>query len=217
MEKAKSDAIATRGHELLLGASRNFCQNICMNTFISSLVIGVSILVAQAAPVLAGSPASAALKPQSADPLTLDCKSKAATTTFQLRSVGDEVVLTTIHHNGTKYMPIHEGVVVPNDIKYLKEKSTLLEKMGDRNEFRFPRAKCHTYGKGLMGCFGGDTKKFGDTEMTALSFNTAKMRQQAFDTEVEYTKVTLSVQISGYVPVQDLVMYYYDDECKFSF
>lgn len=157
--------------------------------------------------------------PGKAEPLKLEfrCVNSMPTSSFLLRTEGRELVLTTIHHNGTPYMPIHEGIVVPNDIPYLKSVAEHLIKMGDRNEFRFPLENCKVYGHGLMSCAGGEKKNFGGEEMEALNLYTSKITEEAFGQKFERYKVTLSVNISGFVPVQDIMNEFYGSECSFSF
>jgi hypothetical protein len=149
--------------------------------------------------------------------LNFSCMTSMPTTTFELRTVGDKVVLKTIHHNGVAFMPIHEGIVVPHDFSYLQSVSEHLTVMGDENEFRFPISKCEVYGKGLMSCHGGERKVFGEYEMDALELHTSKVTEEAYGRTFEKRKVTLSVNILGYAPVQDITNDFYGNECSFDF
>lgn len=141
------------------------------------------------------------------------CVNRFPQTSFILKTEGSEAVLTTIHHNGTKYMPIHEGVVVPNDISYLKDVANVLTLMGDRNEFRFPIAKCKIYGPGQMSCANGSSENFQGREMRAFYLHTSKITEQSLGRTFERLKVTFSVNVANFVPVQDLMMYYDTGEC----
>jgi hypothetical protein len=148
---------------------------------------------------------SMAMAKDSAKDLSFRCITTMPTTSFLLRTEGKEVVLTTIHHNGTPYMPIHEGIVVPHDFSYLQSVANHLTLMGDSNEFRFPKNKCQIYGHALMSCHGGERKVFNGEEMEALSLHTAKIKEAAFGETSEKIKVVLSVNVL------------YDGECKFDF
>ncbi len=149
--------------------------------------------------------------------ISLRCVTGMATTSFLLRTQGTDVVLTTVHHNGTGYMPIHEGIVVPNDMGFLSDKAKVLMQMGDRNEFRFPRARCKIFGPGLLTCSGGERKRFGDLEMEALSFVTGKVTQRDSGQSTDFVRVALSVNVIGHPPVMDIAMYYTESECRFQF
>lgn len=138
-------------------------------------------------------------------------------TSFLLRTENAEVILTTIHHNGTAFMPIHDGIIVPNDIRYLTEVASILTPMGDRNEFRFPIDKCKVYGPQQIGCSNGSSQKFGNHEMSALYLMTSKINEQAFGESFDQLKVTLSVYIRGFSPVQDITMLYSTNECAMNF
>lgn len=156
---------------------------------------------------LVGAPAQVELK----------CMQKFPTTTFLAKTEGNEVVLTVIHHNGTQYMPIHEGIIVPGDLNYMSEKAQLIMKMGDRQEFRFPLNKCKVYKNNIFSCSSGNTKKFQDIEVTATSFNSSLMTAQFLDSTTEYVKLSLNFNISGYVPRQEMTNNFYPSECQFNF
>ena len=158
---------------------------------------------------LAGTPA------RNADNPGFRCVNRMPTTSFILAIEGDEAVLTTIHHNGVQFMPIHDGVIVPNDLSYLNAKSTLLTKMGERNSFRFPLKNCRVYSSGLVNCFGGNRQTFAGTEMEALRVFTSRIRQESRGQMRETFKVTLEVHVLGFSPVQELSISYDDSECRF--
>ena len=145
------------------------------------------------------------------------CQSTMPTTSFLLKTVDDHVVLTTVHHNGTSYMPIHEGIIVPNDFSYLKSVADVLVKMGEHNEFKFPLKKCEIHGYGLISCRGGESKVINGKEFEALSFYTSKITEEALGNVFQKNKVVLSVYIDGFVPVQTITNDFYGDECQFNF
>lgn len=145
------------------------------------------------------------------------CVTSYPTTSFVLKTEGTEAVLKIIHHNGVKYMPIHEGIITPSDLNYLKQKSEVLTKMGDQTEFRFPLDRCKKYGEGIMSCSGGERKTVGGVEMEALSINTAKIQHQTYDYNFTMYQVTLAVKITDFNPVQDVTMKYDHSECRFEF
>ena len=171
---------------------------------ITKLLLGLILLTpvwGQAAPV----------QPTS---LSMKCVRKYPTTSFLVRTEGSEVILTTVHHNGTGYMPIHDGIIVPNDFPYLTEKSQLLTQMGDRNEFRFPINKCKIFDENMISCSSGETKKFNELEVTALSFHTSLIQTKAYGLTAEYVKVSVDLNINGYVPVQQISNDFYPSECE---
>jgi hypothetical protein len=129
------------------------------------------------------SPAALAQTPPA--PFSLQCSTSMPTTAFKLSLEGDQYLLQVRHLNGVAFMPIHEGVVVPHDFPLLQDKARLLEKMGEYTEFHFPARNCKTYGKGQLSCGDGETKKFGDTEMQALGFSTAKVHESTMGLELD--------------------------------
>ena len=143
------------------------------------------------------------------------CVNQMPTTSFLLNEKNGKMVLTMIHHNGVKFMPIHYGVIVPNDLPYLREKTSILTQMSDRVEFEFPKENCRKVEDEVLSCSSGSTLKFGGYEMEALRIATSKVTETTTLSKYELNKVTLSLHIHGYAPVQDLTIYYYGSECKF--
>lgn len=150
-------------------------------------------------------------------PIAFKCMTGFPTTTFKAETQGDQVVVEVVHHNGVKYMPVHRGIVVPGDFAYLEAKAKMLTKMGPKTVFRFPRERCKVYGKGQLSCPGSDTQVFDGTKMTAsdLSMSTGTDRTMGFSFD-RFT-VTLTLQIEGFVPVQEISMDYSDGECELGF
>ena len=146
-------------------------------------------------------------------PFALHCATDAPTTTFDLSEDKTDYVLSVRHVNGVAYMPIHEGVIVPNDFPYLEGKAAFLTKMGDRPQFRFPKSSCKAYAHGQLSCANGERKKFGDVEMQALNFYTAKVHEETLGMSLDSWKVTLSIWSPDFVPVADVTMIYGVNNC----
>jgi hypothetical protein len=145
---------------------------------------------------------------------SLQCSTDEPTTAFGLTLDGDQYLLRVRHFNGVEFMPIHEGVIVPHDLPLLRDEAQMLEKMGDYAEFHFPRANCKVYGKGQLSCGDGEKKKFGDTTMQAVGFDTTTVHESAFGQEFDSYKITLSIWVQDFVPVIDMTMNYSSRNCK---
>lgn len=149
--------------------------------------------------------------------LNFTCKTKPETTSFQLIDEGDTVLLKLRHVNGTGYMPIHEGIIVPNDIDYLREKAGLLTQMGAFPEFRFPKSKCRIYGPKLFICSQGERKKFGKLEMQGLHIMSQIQTNEFMDAVVKTIRIAFDVHIPGHPPVQQISMLYMPEDCDLNF
>jgi hypothetical protein len=147
--------------------------------------------------------------------LGFHCKTKQPTTSFALTEDGEDVVLKVTHHNGVGYMPIHEGIIVPNDIGYLKHKADVMTRLGPVQEFRFPKKKCIQYSPGVMACRSGERRDIDGMDVEALHFLTSKDTRQVFDEKVDYYRAELSLNIQGEPPVKEITMMYATDECVF--
>lgn len=112
-----------------------------------------------------------------AENIDLVCVSQFPTTSFVMQEVEGKVQVRVIHHNGTKYMPIWEGIIVPNDLSTLQNAAEVLPKLGDRLEFSWDRKFCNQ-DEGLISCSGGSIN---------LDINGMKVRPWALD---QYAKTT---------------------------
>ncbi len=82
----------------------------------------------------------------------LKCIAAMPTTTLLLVDAGETVQGQLIHHNGVEYMPIHSGVIVPNDLPILGRWATELKSLGPQQRFSFPKSKCTEHGGKVMKC-----------------------------------------------------------------
>lgn len=152
-------------------------------------------------------------KPLPAD-FSFRCVSTMPTTSFLGEAKGTNFELTVIHHNGTPYMPIHRGIVVPNDFRYLKEKADALTRMGDRQVFQFPLERCRLFAPTRFSCSGNQKQNFGGIEMEAMHFLTTRIVEESYEYTFERTRAELSLLVPG-MPVQEIPMEYYQGECRF--
>lgn len=162
------------------------------------------------------SPVSFAVTKAKSD-LRLQCISGMPTTSFFLRTEGDFAILKIMHHNGAQFMPIHEGVIVPNDFTFLKNKADLLTPMGNEIYFKYPLEKCKVYGPGVMSCSGGDRQTFNGIEIESLNFYTAKTHEETLGLSLDGWKATVSLYARYHGPVMDVSMNYAPQECQFNF
>ena len=149
--------------------------------------------------------------------ISLKCVTETPTTSFLARTEGNKVIVDMINSFGVDYMPIHDGVIVGHDLPYLSSVAKVLHKLGDHVEFTFSLDKCTVYGDGQLSCFGSDTKNFDGTNITGDSFWTTVVTETTFGETFHSLKVSLGVNIEGFVPAQDISMYFYGKDCRRNF
>ncbi len=93
------------------------------------------------------------LKAQAGE-LDLVCVTEFPTTSFVIKEGPEKLNIRVIHHNGTKYMPIWEGIVVPNDIEQIQMAAETLQKLGNELDFEWNKKNCNK-DEGLLSCTGG--------------------------------------------------------------
>lgn len=142
------------------------------------------------------------------------CVSSSPTTTYLGEVKGADFVLTVIQHNGKKFMPIHMGIIVPNDFPYLARKAEVLTKLPEQDTFRFPLDRCKGRAPSFVSCSGGETKVIDGVPYEAMHFSTNHIVDESYYFRFERTRVTLDMRVPDF-PVQELPMEYYGEECKF--
>lgn len=63
-----------------------------------------------------------------------------------------KVVIDWIHYNGVEYMPMHDDIVVPQDIPILAERADIFRELGRLQKFEFSKEQCKSYGDLLFRC-----------------------------------------------------------------
>ena len=145
--------------------------------------------------------------------LEFNCITQPPTTSFVSRMEGNTLIVKTIHHSGTDYMPIYEGVIVPKDLPYLRRSAELMAKMGSETEFRFPLDRCEIFGEGLFRCGMGESQNISGLEVLPLYIETSKISETVEDQTFESTKVRLGLSLNNFLQV--VTMNYQPYECSF--
>jgi hypothetical protein len=133
----------------------------------------------------------------SAGSINMSCVTSWPTTTHVVRTESDLVNVTVIHHNGTKYMPIHEGIVVPNDIAIIERKARVLSKLGTRMSFQWPTAHCSRTSAFLFKCSGGGPTEVNGVTLTPFAIFTSIQEEQGIAGRVVRHQVSLHLIIDG--------------------
>jgi hypothetical protein len=100
----------------------------------------------------------------------MKCVTTLPTTSLLLDTDKESPELTVIHHNGKGYMPVHYGIVVPNDREFIQKKIDLLSKLPERMTYYFSKNKCKITDNQFVDCFGGKSIDVEGTRFTPLEF-----------------------------------------------
>lgn len=142
------------------------------------------------------------------------CMTDPLTTSFVAKTEAGQVKFSMIHFNGTKYMPIYEGIVTANDLDYLKEKSQVLARMGDKVHIDFAMADCQTYKSEVVACQSDKKQKLGALTVSALGFNTRKKQSESYGYKFEGYDVIFTVTVNS--RMYNIPMSFEASECSFT-
>lgn len=157
-------------------------------------------------------PAPSLAAREESSPVSFRCVTSPPTTSFVADTTGEEVKLTIVHHNGTQYMPIHQGIVVPADFPLLQKKSEVMQKLGERVEMVFEKKNCKKYGDKLYSC--GQGKVLGQTSATNASLLTKVSVDKLYDIEFTKNQISAGFKVDGYYYSIDNDFYF--EDCGFT-
>lgn len=145
--------------------------------------------------------AAAAPSAPSDTDLTVTCFTGFPTTTFLVAPTGDgkNVTVRVYHHNGTDYMPIHSGVVVPHDFTLLSKRAKELTSLGNDYQFSFPREKCEVIADMVLHCsdFKAEAQTINGRTVRGFSFYSTASREVSFAGTYDYLDLTMFIDIDG--------------------
>lgn len=118
-----------------------------------------------------------------AEKIDFSCVTGIPTTSFVVREAADKVAIEIIHHNGTAYMPIFEGIATPSDLSVLSERAELLSSLGDYLRFEWPRSQCKKDDDGdlIAECLGSvETQEISGHKVLAWMFDSSLVMEKSF-------------------------------------
>lgn len=124
----------------------------------------------------------------------------------------DSLDIAIIHHNGVRYMPIHSGVITPNDIDYLKSRGEVLKKLGDEIHLSFPLSNCKSYGDWKMSCYSRTPTKIGELKIDSASLISSTSTRELLGYQFHQIEMNLSVRVGRFN--YDIPLEYQASDCK---
>jgi len=152
---------------------------------------------------------------QAASGIELTCITDFPTTSFIVKQADDGFLYArVIQHNSSKYMPIFNGIVTPNDISYLATKAERMQKMADDMTFRWSIKSCKKHDDMRFECFGAsDSKEYNGLKITLFSLHTARIQHDNIAGKYEEYAVSMSFRIGENKQFDNIEMVYPSEAC----
>lgn len=139
-------------------------------------------------------------------PINMACVTEWPTTSFVAFTEADTITVRLIHHNGTKYMPVWNNVITPNDIPIITEAANTLAELGSDLEFKMPASACEKLDGMLISCFGTQPPQdINGHKVSLWSVYTSESFDRSFAGEYAYVYTSLALDVDGktyYVPMK---------------
>jgi hypothetical protein len=143
--------------------------------------------------------------------MELSCVTEFPTTSVYGEEQGDEFVVMVYHHNGTGYLPLHNGIITPNDLPVMQERAQIFESLGQLYEFRYPLSECQRIDKDIMTCSKGKETVINGVKVRPWSLYTMRIDSEMDIAKFEETQVSFLMDIEG--KTQHMSMKYMRNEC----
>lgn len=144
--------------------------------------------------------------------ILMTCMTEFPTTSYQLMETEQGYELTVLHHNGTKYLPLHSGTITPNDLPKLIQRAEELQKMGRLSKILFKKEECSVK-EGIWNCFGQSPAKLGELETQKVSFQMGRFKKDYEGYAWETILTSLSFRFSREESFS-MTYEYYPWECR---
>lgn len=147
--------------------------------------------------------------------IELTCVTEFPTTSFIVKQAEDGYVYARmIQHNGTKYMPIFSGIIVPNDLPMLAEKAERLQKLATDMTFRWPAKNCVKHDDFRFECFGtDDSKEVNGTRIAPFALYTGRVKHDNIAGRYEELRVGMDFSVGERSQTDDVEMSYPSGFC----
>ncbi|MBX3039389.1 MAG: hypothetical protein KF789_01620 [Bdellovibrionaceae bacterium] len=133
----------------------------------------------------------------SQDDLRFVCATRHLTTTYALFDTEEGgFKLHMVNHEGSQFMPIHEGLITAYDLKFLARKAELFGKMGARFVLSFDKGKC-SLKNGEWSCFRPGDVRIGDLDVKDLGFYLRKKKVEMTLITYESYRAMLSFNVGN--------------------
>lgn len=144
-------------------------------------------------------------------PFRMICMTEFPTTSIVAETEGHELIVRVVHHNGMKFMPLHTGIMTPNDLNHFAQKASLFAKLGDHYEFRWGTSKCTRQDQDLFTCDLGKETVINGTKVYPFSVFTKRVTIESQVGKYENLEIGFMIDIEK--SSQSFSMRYDKSEC----
>jgi hypothetical protein len=131
-------------------------------------------------------------------PIKMICVTEFPTTSFEIKQIGDKVQVHLVHHNGPKYAPFHDAILVPNDLDEMKAQADTIQKLGDEWVFNFKRSDCKALSETFFSCQGrADSFDKNGLKVSPWSLSVSDIEQKNMSGTYTLKKVSLNFSVNG--------------------
>jgi len=147
---------------------------------------------------------------------SLNCVTEYPSVSFVGTSDRSKQVLNIlfINHNGSQFLPIHNGLITINDLEYLKSKASILETISKELRFSFTKEQCTLFQDGTFSCYRPYSSM--NEQQSSIDLRPISLRSSILITQLSnmvFKEIELSMGLSDGINQYNISMKYTEDEC----
>lgn len=144
--------------------------------------------------------------------IDLNCVTHPPTTSVYSEETEATVSFTFVNHNGSKYAPYWNSLVVPADIAHMQKKADVISQLDSTVKVEFEKSGCKIVGDNFNCSATGKEFKSGPFTLIPWSIYSTNIEEKVVWGTYKKRQVTLAFQINR--ESYTLVMDYQPAECK---
>lgn len=143
----------------------------------------------------------------------LVCATPHLTTSYVLLEHQDTYELQVVHHHGTAFMPIHDGLITIRDLDTLSSWATMFKEMGDRFSISVDKSQC-TLNRESWICHHPTSTQIGHLKVEGFIFKLSQERIITELTDLKVHRVSFTIVVDG--SAYSLPMRFSAEDCRFN-
>ena len=134
-----------------------------------------------------------------ADPVNITCTTDPLTTSLAIFTVGTDVTVRVIHHNGVDFIPLSQTNFTPRDLAGLVQKAKALQQLGAQYDIHISSDQCRINNQKLISCHGSIDQSINGQKISYFSLDTSSVSTLSplYPNPTLRTTVTLALTMDG--------------------
>lgn len=129
------------------------------------------------------------------------CMTEFPTTSFMVTpSAHENLDVKIFHHNGVDYLPLHQGIITPNDLGIMSKRAVVLKSLGEEMDLSMSAKNCEFVDHLNFSCFGHaneNVRNINGKTVKLWSLYSYRQTDVSFAGTFEYVNMSANFDVDG--------------------